>query len=38
MEASEEHPDDTIIAEIEPGYRMGDKIIRPARVKVAKNS
>ena len=38
MEASPEHEDGTIIAEIEPGYRMGDKVIRPARVKVAKNS
>jgi molecular chaperone GrpE len=38
METSDEHPNDTIIAEIEPGYRMGDKVIRPARVKVAKNA
>ncbi len=38
MEASEEHEDDTIIAEIEAGYRMGDKVIRPARVKVVKNT
>lgn len=35
MEASEEHPAETILAELEPGYRMGDKVLRPARVKVA---
>lgn len=38
LEASTEHPDDTIIAELEPGYKIGDKVIRPARVKVAKSS
>ena len=38
MEASDEHEDNTVIAEIEAGYRIGDKVIRPARVKVAKNS
>ena len=37
-EPSEEHPDDTVVIEIEPGYKMGEKVIRPARVKVAKNS
>jgi molecular chaperone GrpE len=36
-ETSTEHPDDTIVTEIEPGYKMGEKVIRPARVKVAKN-
>ena len=35
---SEEHEDDTIVSEIEPGYKMGDKVIRPARVRVAKKS
>ena len=29
-------PPGSIIAEIEPGYRLGDRIIRPARVKVSK--
>ncbi len=37
-EVSSEHPDDTVVIEIEPGYKMGEKIIRPARVKVTKNS
>jgi molecular chaperone GrpE len=31
-----EHPEDTVAIEIEPGYKMGEKVIRPARVKVAK--
>lgn len=35
MEPSEEHDFNTVIVEVEPGYKMGDKIIRPARVKVA---
>ena len=30
-------PPGSIIAEIEPGYKLGDKIIRPARVKVSKD-
>lgn len=36
-ETSQEHPDDTVSLEIEAGYRMGEKVIRPARVKVVKN-
>lgn len=35
MEASEEYAPETITFEFEAGYRMGDKVIRPARVKVA---
>ncbi|MGV3618296.1 MAG: nucleotide exchange factor GrpE [Fimbriimonas sp.] len=35
MEASEEHEAGTVISEFESGYTMGDKVIRPARVKVA---
>lgn len=35
MEASEEFGPDTVTLEIEAGYRMGDKVIRPARVKVS---
>jgi molecular chaperone GrpE len=38
MEASEEFENDTVTTEIEPGYRIGDRVIRAARVKVAKNS
>ncbi len=37
-EESEEHPEDTVTSEIEPGYKMGEKVIRPARVRVAKRS
>jgi molecular chaperone GrpE len=33
---SDEHPENTVVAEVQPGYRMGDKVIRPARVRVAK--
>ncbi len=33
---TEEHPEGTITGEIEPGYRMADKVIRPARVRVSK--
>lgn len=39
--ATEEHPelpDGTITAELQAGYKMADKIIRPARVKVAKGA
>lgn len=35
-EDSHELPEGTITQEIEPGYRMSDKVIRPARVRVAK--
>ena len=35
-EEGTEFPPDTVSLEIEAGYRMGDKVIRPARVKVAK--
>jgi molecular chaperone GrpE len=37
-EESEEHPEETVTTEIEAGYRMGEKVIRPARVRVAKKS
>ena len=36
-EASSEYPDETVVVEIEPGYKMGEKVIRPARVKVSKS-
>jgi molecular chaperone GrpE len=35
-EHSEEHPEGTVLAELEPGYRISQKVIRPARVKVSK--
>ncbi|HUZ92740.1 MAG TPA: nucleotide exchange factor GrpE [Candidatus Paceibacterota bacterium] len=34
--AESEKPSGTILEEIEPGYKLHDKIIRPARVKVTK--
>lgn len=33
---SNQHPPGAVIEEIEPGYRLYDKIVRPARVRVAK--
>src|SRR5947208_10949746 len=35
-EESEEHPDDTVLAELRRGYRMHDRILRPALVKVSR--
>lgn len=32
---SNEHPEHTIIAELQKGYKMGDKVLRPALVNVA---
>lgn len=31
-----EHPDDLVIDELESGYKIHDRVIRPARVRVAK--
>ena len=36
IETSEEHEHDTVMDELEPGYKMGDRTVRPARVRVAK--
>lgn len=30
------HPDGTVLEELEPGYRLGDRVVRPARVKVSR--
>ncbi|HYP27144.1 MAG TPA: nucleotide exchange factor GrpE [Blastocatellia bacterium] len=35
IEASDEHEENTIIEEFERGYKLGDKLLRPAKVKVA---
>lgn len=32
---TDEHPDNTVIEELEKGYSLNGKVIRPARVKVA---
>ncbi len=34
---TEDHPDQTIIAELQKGYKLGDKVLRPALVNVATN-
>jgi len=34
-EESDQHEPDTVIQEIVRGYRLGDKLLRPAMVKVA---
>jgi molecular chaperone GrpE len=36
-EVTDEHEENTIIAEFERGYKLGDKLLRPAKVKVASN-
>lgn len=36
-EDSDDHPEGTVVAEVEPGYRMSEKVIRPARVRVSKS-
>jgi len=35
MEASDEHEENTVIEEFERGYKLGDRLLRPAKVKVA---
>ena len=40
VETAEVEPEDEgkVIAEYERGYRMGDRLLRPARVKVGRES
>ncbi len=33
---SDEHPDDTVVMELRRGYRMHDRVLRPALVKVSR--
>ena len=33
---SAEHPDDTVIDELRPGYRLHDRVLRPALVRVSR--
>jgi len=35
-EESSEHPEDTVVLELRRGYRLRDRVIRPALVKVAR--
>ena len=37
LEKESEHPPGTIVEEIEPGYRLHEKVLRPARVIVSKD-
>ncbi len=37
-EATSEHPEGQVIAELQRGYMIGDRLLRPAMVKVAKSS
>jgi molecular chaperone GrpE len=36
-EPTSEHPDNTVIAELQRGYRLNDRVLRPSMVKVANN-
>lgn len=36
QEESHEHPEDTVIAELRRGYRVRDRVVRPALVKVSR--
>jgi molecular chaperone GrpE len=35
-EVSAEHPEDTVVSELRRGYRLRDRVVRPALVKVAR--
>jgi molecular chaperone GrpE len=35
-EESDEHPEDTVVTEVRKGYRLNDKVVRPALVRVAR--
>ncbi len=35
-EESHEHPEDTVVAELRRGYRIRDRVVRPALVKLAR--
>ncbi len=35
-EESREHPEDTVVSELRRGYRIRDRVVRPALVKVAR--
>jgi molecular chaperone GrpE len=37
IEPTDEHEENTVIEEFERGYKLGDKLLRPAKVKVAAN-
>lgn len=37
-EDTDEHPDNAVVEEFQRGYTMGDRVIRPSMVKVARNT
>lgn len=37
VEPSDEHTENTVIEELERGYKLGDRLLRPAKVRVAAN-
>lgn len=37
-EETDDHPDDTVVAELRRGYRMHDRVLRPALVKVSRRA
>lgn len=38
MQETDEVEEGAVASEVEPGYRLGEKVVRPARVRVAKRS
>jgi molecular chaperone GrpE len=36
VEERDDVDDNTVVAELEGGYRMGDRVIRPARVRLSR--
>lgn len=36
-EETSEHPEDTVVAELRRGYRMHDRVLRPAMVRIARS-
>jgi molecular chaperone GrpE len=36
-EQTTEHPDNTVIGEVQRGYRLHDRVLRPSLVRVANN-
>ena len=36
-EANEKHPEGTVLEELQPGYKIGELVLRPAMVKVSGN-
>ncbi|MBZ4686783.1 MAG: molecular chaperone GrpE [Clostridia bacterium] len=38
VEASSEYPDNTVVEELQKGYLLNDKVLRPSMVKVAKDN